>query len=407
MSRGAHSTLFQPGRIADLEIRNRLVRPGTSETMAGPRGEVTAQHLDLYETLARNQVGLIVTGHLYCDPRGQYAPRQTGIHDDRLIKGLAELASRVKHHGARVFAQLAHAGSQSRVTSTEPLAPSPVPNALTGRMVDEATEAEIEAAVAAFGAAARRAVEAGFDGIHIHGANGYLISEFSSSLTNRRSDRWGGDPERRSRFVLEVAGAVRAAVPNGFPVTIKLGFEDAPEGGIGLPETLPRARQLVEAGIDAFEVSSNVMQSVADSAGKYVAVDRKHAARDLLVHRLLSKPGEEAYFQHSARALRREVSVPIILVGGLRTTERMEQILAEGDADFLAMARPLIREPDLVSQLAAGRSGRVDCTSCNLCMAHEGHHSLRCWRTPRRRLVAHAIYRLRGGLKRGLLTARS
>ncbi len=402
----ASRSLFEPGRIGPVEIRNRLVRAGTSETMASPDGEVTEQLIDLYETLARNNVGLILTGHLFCNPRGQYAPLQTGICDDRMIAGLAKLTSRVKRHGARIFAQLAHAGSQSRVTTIEPLAPSPVPNALTGRLVAEATAEEIEATVTAFGRAAARAVEAGFDGVHIHGANGYLISEFSSPLTNERDDRWGGSPERRSNFVLEVARAVRAAVPADFPVTAKLGFADAPDGGMGLEETLPRAQRLEELGIDALEVSVNVMQSPADSAGKYIAVDRKRAAQDLLVHRVLAKPGSQAYFLPWARALRREVSIPIVLVGGLRTTERMEQILADGDADFLAMARPLIREPDLVSQIQAGRSGRVDCTSCNLCLAHEGHHSLRCWRKPRRRLLSHAIYRLGGGLKRGIMTTR-
>lgn len=398
--------LFDPGRIGRLEIRNRFVRAGTSESMAGEQGAVTDQLLSLYETLARNQVGLIFTGHLYCDPRGQYAPRQTGIYADELVDGLATLASRVKAGGARIFAQLAHAGSQSRVPALEPLAPSPVPNALTGRTVGEATVSEIQATVAAFGAAAGRAVAAGFDGVHIHGANGYLISEFSSPLTNWRDDRWGGDAERRHAFAVEVVRAVRASVPDRFPVTVKLGLADAPEGGLDLSETLPRAQALVEAGADGFEVSVNVMESPADSAGKYIAVDRRRAFEDLLVHRLLAEPGEEAYFLPWARELRRAVDVPIVLVGGLRTTATMNRIIAASDADFVALARPLIREPDLIRQIRDGREGRVDCTSCNLCLAHEGHHSLRCWRTPRRRLLQHAIYRLRGGLGRGILTTR-
>ena len=128
--------------------------------------------------------------------------------------------------------------------------------------------------------------------------------------------------------------------------------------------------------------------------------------QDLLLHRLLAQPGEEAYFEDWARRLRRSVDTKIILVGGLRTTATLERVIASGDADFIAMARPFIREPDLVSQIAAGRTGRVDCTSCNLCLRHEGHHSLRCWRTPRMRLLQHAIYRLSGGLGRGLVRTR-
>ena len=170
------SPLFEPGRIGPLEVRNRLVRAGTSETMAGARGEVTDELIALYETLAKNGVGLIITGHLYCHPRGQYAPQQTGIYSDDLIPGLSRLTEAVRGHGARIFAQVAHAGSQSRVPGNVPLAPSPVPNPLTGRDVAEATEQEIRDAIAGFAAGARRAVAAGFDGVHIHGANGYLIS---------------------------------------------------------------------------------------------------------------------------------------------------------------------------------------------------------------------------------------
>jgi 2,4-dienoyl-CoA reductase-like NADH-dependent reductase (Old Yellow Enzyme family) len=400
------SKLFDPGAIGGLKIRNRFVRPATSETMADVRGAPTEQLIRLYETLARHEVGVIITGHLYAHRRGQYAPRQTGIYEDSLVPGLAEVTTRVRRHGARFFAQLAHAGSQSRVPALQPLAPSPVPNALTGRMVPAASEAEIEEAIDSFGAAAARAVEAGFDGVHIHGANGYLISEFASPLANRRDDRWGGSAEARDAFPLAVVEAVRAAVPQHFPVTMKIGFVDAPAGGLNLDESVRRAGLLVEAGVDAVEVSCGVMESPTDSAKKYVAVDRRRAIEDLLVHRVLAEPGPESYFRNWARALRRSVETKIVLVGGMRRTQTMEDVLRSGDADFVALARPLIREPDLIRQIKGGRRGRVDCTSCNLCLMHEGHHSLRCWRKPRRRLLQHAVYRLRGGLRRGLLPTR-
>ncbi|MFL5841665.1 MAG: NADH:flavin oxidoreductase, partial [Thermoleophilaceae bacterium] len=303
-------------------------------------------------------------------------------------------------HGAPIFAQLAHAGSQSRVQAGEPLAPSAVPNALTGREVRDATEDEIAEATDAFAAGARRAVAAGFDGIHIHAANGYLISEFSSPVANRRTDRWGGSEEARDRFALEVVRAVRSAVGPDLPVTLKLGMVDAVPDGLGLEESVRRAGRLVEAGLDGIEVSCGIMRLATDSARQYVAVDRRRALEDLLVHRVLKEPAAEAYFMPWAQALRRAVDTTIIVVGGMRTTQTMEGVLASGDCDFVAMARPLIREPDLVSQLANGRTGRVDCTSCNICLMHEGHHSLRCWRKPRHRLLAHAVFRLSGGFKR-------
>jgi 2,4-dienoyl-CoA reductase-like NADH-dependent reductase (Old Yellow Enzyme family) len=275
-----------------------------------------------------------------------------------------------------------------------------VPNALTGREVGEATEDEIAEAIEAFAAGARRAVAAGFDGIHIHAANGYLISEFSSPVTNRRTDQWGGSEERRDCFALEVVRAVRAAVGPELPVTLKLGMVDAVPDGLGLEESVRRAGRLVAAGLDGIEVSCGIMRLATDSARQYVAVDRRRALEDLLLHRVFEEPAAEAYFMPWAQALRRAVDTTIIVVGGMRTTHTMQAVLKSGDADFVAMARPLIREPDLVAQLAAGRTGRVDCTSCTICLMHEGHHSLRCWRTPRYRLLAHAAYRLSGGFKR-------
>jgi 2,4-dienoyl-CoA reductase-like NADH-dependent reductase (Old Yellow Enzyme family) len=393
--------LFEPFRVGSAVFRNRLIRAGTSESMAEPEsGEMTPALLDLYERLAANRVGGIITGHLYVHRRGKYAPGQTGIDGDADLPGLRQLTARVHDHGGVIFAQLAHAGSQSRVPGNQPLAPSPVPNPLTGSEVESAGPSEIEEAVAAFSAAARRAVGAGFDGVHIHGANGYLISEFNSPVTNRRQDDWGGSPPSRDRFALAVVEAVRSSVPPGYPVTMKLGMVDAVPGGLELAESVARARLLVAAGLDAVEVSCGLMSAPTDSAMTYVAVGPRRAVEDLLLHRVLSSPQPQAYFRPYARALRQEVDTKVILVGGMRTTSIMRDVIGSGDADLVAMARPLIREPDLVAQIAAGREGQVDCTSCNLCLIHEGHHPLQCWRTPRIRLLAHAIYRLSGGFKK-------
>jgi 2,4-dienoyl-CoA reductase-like NADH-dependent reductase (Old Yellow Enzyme family) len=398
----AMSALFEPGRIGSLVIPNRVVRAGTSETLADDRGGVTRELINIYSALADGGVGLILTGHLYCERRGQYARRQAGIYGDDLLPGLQRLTGAVHERGGLVFAQLAHAGSQSRVDSVQTWAPSEVANALTGRAVAAATEAEIEDAIAAFAQGATRAVAAGFDGVHIHAANGYLISEFSSPLTNRRSDEWGGSAAKRDRFAMEVVKAVRSAVPAELPVTMKLGVVDAVPGGLELEESLGRAERLVGLGLDGLEISCNVMHAAADSAHKYVAVGPRRSVEDLLIHRVLSPAPApaEAYFLPWADAVRRRVKTVLILVGGLRRVRTMETVLSEGHADFVALARPLIREPDLVAQLRNGRTGQVACTSCNLCLEHEGLHGLRCWRTPRRRLLQHAGIRLVGGLAR-------
>jgi 2,4-dienoyl-CoA reductase-like NADH-dependent reductase (Old Yellow Enzyme family) len=405
LNRNGSTILLQPGSLGPVEIRNRIVRSGTSESAGGPDGEVTDGLVAIHERLARGGVGLIVTGHMFCHPRGRYERLQTGIDQDALIPGLQRLTDAVHRHGGKIFAQIAHAGSQSIVPEGEPLAPSAVPNVMTGRTVRDASTFEIEEAIAAFAAAARRAAEAGFDGVHIHGANGYLISEFRSPLTNRRTDEWGGSQERRDAFAVAVVRAVLAALPAEFALSMKVGFEDVVDAGGGLTgdQAVDGARRLVEAGLDAIEVSSNLMADYARaSVVPYVAVDFRRALEDLLPHRLFRREVAEAYFLPYARRLRAAVETKIILVGGLRRTLTMEKILERGDADFVAMARPLIREPELVRKIERGWRGRVECVSCNICLMHEDHHSLRCWRVPRRRLVHHAAYRLSGKFRGGL-----
>ncbi|MFQ5913908.1 MAG: NADH:flavin oxidoreductase [Nitrospinota bacterium] len=384
---------FEPGRIGSLTLKNRFIRSATSETMASERGEVTEPLKTLYRDLARGGVGLIFTGHLYVHPTGQYYFRQTGIYADSLIAGLTELARTVHEAGGKIFAQLAHAGSQCRVPSVEPLAPSVVPNALTDRMPNEISPRQIEEMIEAFGDAARRAVEAGFDGIHIHSANGYLASEFNSPHANRREDEWGGDAERRSRCLFSIYRRVRDVAGPDFPVALKLGVADTVDGGLTVEESVERAARLEAMGLNAIEVSCGVMKKGSDSCGEYAGVGPKRAMQDWLFHRLGSSPGPEAYFLPFAQAMKKRLKIPVILVGGLRTTETMERILASGDADFLAMARPYIREPDIVNQIQNGRRGLVNCTSCNLCLLHEGKDSLRCWRKNTRLLLYHAYCR--------------
>src|SRR2546426_6849457 len=177
--------LFQPGRIGSVEIANRLVRAGTSETAAGEAGEITDKLVEIYEDLARNRVGLILSGHMYCHTRGQYATRQVGIHEDGMVPGLTRLAEAVHRHGGKLFCELAHAGSQSRVAGNQPLAPSPIPNALTGRVVGAASEAEIQEAIAAFAAGAGRALPAGGGGVHLQRAQGKPINGFSLPLAEQ------------------------------------------------------------------------------------------------------------------------------------------------------------------------------------------------------------------------------
>jgi 2,4-dienoyl-CoA reductase-like NADH-dependent reductase (Old Yellow Enzyme family) len=191
---------LRPGKIGSLVTSNRLIRAATSETMASQRGEVTDELINLYSDLARGGAGVLITGHAYGEEGGQCSARQIGIYSDKLTSGLARLPAAVHEHGGRIFCELSHAGSQSVMPNVNPMAPSIIENAIFARQPREMSEDDIERVVEAFAQAARRAAAAGFDGIHIHGGNGYLISQFSSPFSNRRSDKWGGDADRRSRF---------------------------------------------------------------------------------------------------------------------------------------------------------------------------------------------------------------
>jgi 2,4-dienoyl-CoA reductase-like NADH-dependent reductase (Old Yellow Enzyme family) len=398
----AVESLFEPCRIGQVAIGNRFVRAGTSEGMVDRRNLASGDLARLLGQLARLGVGLIITGHMFVDRRGQYDDDQTAIDTDEAIGPLEAVAAAVHRHGGKIFAQLSHAGSQSVVAGNRPIAPSGVPNVMTGREVPAATFGEIEAAVEAFGAAARRAVAAGFDGVHLHGANGYLLSQFSSPLTNRREDSWGGSPEGRDRLAVEVTRRVRAELPPTHALSVKLGFIDIMEGGLGLDESIRRAQLLEAAGADAFEVSCNLMTSYADNIVPYVAVNARRAVADLLPQRLLRAPAAEAYYRWIARAVRPAVQVPLLLGGGIRSVSTMAGIVSSGDADFLALARPFIREPGLVRRIEEGLRGTVGCTSCNICIMHSGHHPLQCWRVPRGQLMRHAFFRATGGFRGGI-----
>lgn len=388
--------VLTPSSIGSVAVRNRFIRSSTSESLADEDGFITPRYRALHQALARGGVGLIFTGHCYVHPSGKSIAGMTQMHDDDHIPQLRRLTDAVHAEGARIFAQLQHAGSQSRAPEVMPIAPSVVPNPQFGRTPSEATPAQIAEIIAAFGEAGGRVKAAGFDGVHVHAGHGYLISEFLSPVSNLRHDEWGGTLENRQRFGIDVFRAMRAEVGPDFPITWKLGLKDFVPGGLTLDEGFATAERFGAEGADAIEGSAGLMSPKAESAPTYVAVDTRRAFEDRLFHRLFKPPVAQAYFRDWARELRRRLDCRVILVGGLRTTEVMEAAIADGDADFVSLARPFIREPDLVRKIEAGRRGLVQCVSCNICLDHEGTHGLKCWRNSNRDLATHAWLRVTG-----------
>jgi 2,4-dienoyl-CoA reductase-like NADH-dependent reductase (Old Yellow Enzyme family) len=386
---------LEAGRIGRLTLKNRLVRAATSETMATPDGFPTEPLVALYRDLAAGGAGLIITGHIYVESRGQYEPLQLGLDRDAQIAAFYRVTEAVHANGGVIFAELSHAGSQSAMPAIQPIAPSVIANSISTRAPDEMSEEDIAFVIEAFAAAARRAVAAGFDGIHLHGGNGYLLSQFNSPHTNQRVDAWGGDADRRSNFPFAVYRAVREAVGAQVPVTARLGVADAVEQGLILQEGVRRASQLAAMGLDAIEVTYGIMSSYRQNIRPYAGNTRRHELADGVVHRLLAARVPEAYYRPLARAVKQSLPIPVLLVGGLRSTAMMDDVIRSGDADFVALARPFVRQPDLPNRIIAGQRGAVDCVSCNLCFKHEGLDPLRCWRTPKIRLLSHLFRRRR------------
>lgn len=354
--------LFTPFQIGKLTLPNRLVRSATGEQMADSMGRPREQLHQLYADLVRGGVGLIITGHMYVHPGGKCHDEMTGIYSDRLIPELKKLTESVHSLGGLVVTQINHGGMQaSGETVTVPVAPSDSQFDWLKRPARAMTEAEIEEVIECFGLAARRAREAGFDGVQIHGAHGYLVSQFLSPAVNRRSDSWGGDTERRMWFLRRICSSVRSQVGGDYPVTIKLGLADAIEGGLTLEEGLHIVSQLEGMGLDAVEISAGIggRRSAAIKPG-------------------ICSEADEAYFRDWSRQVRQQTRLPILLVGGMRSRSVMEDVLASGDADLISMCRPLICEPDLPRRLRTGQQARSSCVSGSRCWANGAGVGISC-----------------------------
>ncbi len=346
-------TLFDTQKIGTATLKNRFVRSATWEGMCDQHGAVTPQLLDWYRDLTAGGVGLIISGYSYVRADGKQLPGKMGIDHDRLVPGLKQLTDVVHAGGGLIFCQLVHAGGQtvSNVIGSQPLAPSATnypgyqepPRAMSVKDI-----AEI---VAAFGAAAGRAKQAGFDGVQLHGAHGYLINQFLSPLCNQRADAYGGSLANRMRFLEEVYGAVRSTVGADYPVTIKLTAADHLEGGFQPRDALIVAARLEELGIDAIEISSGTAASGALSP----------------VRQKIDAPEKEAYNADLAHQVKQAVKVPVMVVGGLRTCSVMQTLLWEGAADLFSLSRPLIREPGLPNIWSNDDSVPSTCISCNGC----------------------------------------
>ena len=354
------SVLFTPVKIGPLTIPNRFVRSATHDFMADDEGNVTDANVELYRRLAEGEVGLIITGHAHVQPSGKASPRQMAVFDDRFVAGLARIPEAVHRFPSRVFLQIAHAGRQTKekLCGCVPVSPSAVYDPVSKVMPRELSGDEISALIADFVSAAVRAQRAGFAGVELHTAHGYLLSSFLSPHTNRRADEWGGSIENRARVLVEVLRGVKAACGRDFPVIVKLNSTDFLEGGLVLEDAVRVASRLEAEGIDGIEVSGGMAEAGRGS-----------------VWAGLRSEDNEGYFVDNAARIKQAVRVPVFGLGGIRTLDVAERIVREGRADLVSLSRPLIRDPFLVRHFREGLAAKSECISCNKCFNPRG---IRC-----------------------------
>jgi len=390
------SVLFEPFHIGPLEVKNRFVRSATFEGGGDGRGGVTDKAIAHYRALGRGAIGTIITGFMYVRQDGKGGPSALGIDRDALIPGLRGLADAIKIDGSRAVFQLHHAGGQAlkRVTGSSPRTPSADRRDRFSRIMMGAwsplSPSELRLLAADFGAAARRAREAGADGVQLHAGHGYLLSEFLSPFYNRRDDDYGRDVEGRYRFLGEVIGAVRAEVGSDFPLLVKMNIDDGtPEPGMTPELAAAYASRMVRDGVDCLEISAGgVLAPFVLCRGEahpedFASIVPWPASR-LLGRTIAATPQPpfvEAYNAPLVGPVKAALgNVPLALVGGMRTVPVMEECVTSGTADLISMSRPLVREPGLIAKFKADPSTVTACISCSRCLAACFHDlPIRCY----------------------------
>jgi 2,4-dienoyl-CoA reductase-like NADH-dependent reductase (Old Yellow Enzyme family) len=392
------SSPFEPFRLNRLELRNRIVKAATFEGMA-PGSTVSPRLVKHHADLAAGGVAMTTVAYCAVTADGRTFADQLFMRPE-LVPPLRALTDAVHRHGAAASVQLGHCGSFSNnraLVAKRPKGPSRAFNklgALSGRpLADALTEAELGELVEAFARAAVLAREAGFDAVELHLGHGYLLSQFLSPDSNRRTDAFGGPLENRARFPLAVVEAVRAALPSGFPVLAKVNLRDGHQGGLELEESVHVGRWLEARGADALVLSGGCVSRDAfylfrgeRPLKEMIAAEKSWAQKTALLlfgpAVIKAHPFEPMYFLPLALEMRRAVKLPLVLLGGLTALGHLQRARDEG-FELVAMARALIHDPQLVAKLQAGTVKASGCVPCNRCVAEmDREGGVRCARVP-------------------------
>jgi 2,4-dienoyl-CoA reductase-like NADH-dependent reductase (Old Yellow Enzyme family)/thioredoxin reductase len=337
--------LFSPLTVKNLVLRNRIVMPPMGTWYATSFGAVTPKLVSYHQERAAGGVGLNIVEFTVVESQGKLNPHMLGIFNDGHIPGLRTLAQGVHEAGGKIAVQLGHAGRRARslINGRRPLAPSPLPE-MGGEIPHEMNASQIEYFQECFQKAARRAKQAGFDAVEIHMAHGYLIQQFLSPLSNKRSDRYGGSLENRARFALEILSRIRREVGDEFPIFCRISADELVEGGSSLAEGKWFAKSLEREGADVIDVSAGILET-----------SERQVPPMAFPHGLNVGLTEE---------IKGQVNIPVICVGRIKSLEEAETILERKTADLIAMGRALIADPELPQKARAGGNVRP-CIGCN------------------------------------------
>ncbi|MBT3226351.1 MAG: NADH:flavin oxidoreductase [Deltaproteobacteria bacterium] len=346
-------TLFQEMEFCGFTLRNRTVRSATWTGLAAEDGRCTDRLIDFYEQFAENEVGLIIAELTYIMPNGQAVPSQVGIANDEMLPALRQLTDRIHAADSKIAMQIAHCGAQTLLKLDPVWGPSDVANTAFECTPQAMKLDEIQKCVQAFADAADRVKRGGFDAVQIQAAHGWLISQFLSPQKNKRTDEYGGPIQNRARFLYDVYAAVRGKVGSEFPVIVKLNCQDFVENGMQEDDALLVTEQLESMGLNAIEISGGTPEAGSLSAARLN----------------ISQVTEEAYFASQVKKIKERLSIPVIIVGGIRSLTKAREILDTGVADLVSFARPLIREPGLIKRWKEVDPSKALCISCNNCYA--------------------------------------
>ncbi len=376
--------LFEKSNLKSLELKNRVFRSATHEGMATSKGYPTKNLHSLYKHLVRGQVACIITGYMGVMQNGKSSLRNMLMIDkDEHIEYYKSLVEDVHENGGKIIAQLAHCGSQTKevVTKESLLSPSGKKDLAFGSSSREMSENEIEEVIEAFVKGGLRAKESGFDGIQLHIAHGYLLCQFISPYTNMRKDKWGGSLENRFRIVEEILKKLRKNLGDDYPIIVKLNICDNRPGGLRVEESKIIAKLLEKHGCDGIELSCGVVED-----GFYLArgnTPKKAMAyfsNNLNYMNVEDErvEGEKTFNLEGAKLIKKEINIPVILVGGIRDKGDIEKVLNDG-IDYVSMSRALIIEPDLIRSYEDEKKDSSNCLSCNYCIIGAEVNPLKCY----------------------------